>query len=103
DNDQKKRTQAGQLIELIRWRFAAARADGMFWKDLQAAVFAIHQKAPGRKRALPCLHARCSVMSCGARRYWTKGRLWGTGRKRHSCGRGQGNIFPAIGANAAAS
>ena len=47
NHDQKKIAKTGKLKELKRGRFAAARANGMFGKDLQAAVFAIHQDAPG--------------------------------------------------------
>jgi len=57
--DQQKSAKTGKLKVLKRGRFAAARANGMFGKDLQAAVFAIHQDAPGTlTRALACLLAR---------------------------------------------
>src|SRR5262245_14461471 len=64
----------------------------MFGKDLQAAVFAIHPDTPRSERDwLAYMRDAKRLVSCGARRYWTKGRLRGTGRESHTKRKEQGS------------
>src|SRR5580765_6338713 len=46
EHGEKKRKETGQLKELKSGSFSAASANGKFWKNLQAALFAIHGISP---------------------------------------------------------